>query len=295
MAKPKNDEQNAETPVVEEKKNVPAVPGQPKTGSAVQSYDYGQDTGAGTENVTGDEFQIPFLRILQALSPQCRPVAAGGLAGAKPGMIFNAGTGEMFDGEKGIPFLPVHRDHNFVEFYPRPPEGPGGFVGLHAPDAPKIVQLRAKHGKFGKLPSEDDKGDTTEIGEAYYLYGLVGLAMPAMVLVPFASTQIKKYKNFMARIIGIKYEGPDGKPVSPPLWAHRWNLTTVYETKGTNNFYGWSLTMAGDTAAEARLATNDPLYVQGREFYNLIKTGQAKADYAKAAASAEQGEEEIPM
>lgn len=249
---------------------------QPETGqvpgSELTIYDPGRDAGAGMENISRDEYAIPFIRVLDAKSPQCKPVAAGGVPGAKAGSIFNVSTGEVYDGEKGIEFIPVHRDHNFGEWIPRDESGGGGgFVGIRAHDDPLVLELRAKNGQFGKLPTSDGH----ELVEAFYIYGLLvadGMASP--VLISFTSTQIKKYKNFMTRVMGIQYQGPQGM-VRPPMWAHRWRLTTGYESKGTFSWYGWKIALVEEPPIKSRLKLNDPLYVQGRELYETIKSGRA--------------------
>ena len=47
------------------------------------------DIGSGFEEVTSSDIQIPFLRIIQALSPQLKKSDAGFIQGASSGDIFN--------------------------------------------------------------------------------------------------------------------------------------------------------------------------------------------------------------
>lgn len=278
-----------------------------ETSSQLATVDFGDDAGLGMEDVGRDEFIIPFLRVLQTNSPQVEDQAQGGLAGAKPGMVVNLGTNELLDGRTGFTFIPVHRDHNFVEFIPR--NLGGGFVGIHDVDDPTVLQLRAEQGAFGKLFTSDKKtneglpAEGTEIGEQFYLYGLVvdDSGFVGRVVIAFGSTQIKKYKGFIGRVDNIRYIGPDGNPVKPPLWAHRWRFTTVPESNKKGKFYGWAIGLAerNDDGTEcpsvkSLVKRSDPLYTQGREFYDLIKGGGAKVDYAKAAEAEAEGEE-IPM
>jgi len=271
------------------------LPPTPQAGQEVTVYDPGSDAGAGMENVTRDEYAIPFIRILDAKSPQVSPPAAGGIPGAKPGSIFNVSTNEVYDGDKGVEFIPVHRDHHFVEWIPKKEDGSGGgFVGIRAVDDPLVTELRAKHGQFGKLPTSDGH----ELAETYYLYGLLvveGMATP--VLIGFSSTQIKKYRNFITRVMGITYQGektaanPNGI-IRPPMWAHRWRFQTVFEKKGTFSWYGWRIGLVEDPPLKSRLKTTDPFYIQGRELYNTIKEGRVvvKHDTEKQPV-----DEEIPF
>lgn len=271
-----------------------------KAGTELAVVDFGDDAGKGMENVGHEEFRVPFLRVLQSNSPQCKPPTAGGLAGAKAGMIINLATNDLYDGEAGLIFVPTSRAHNFVEYVPR--DSGGGFVGIHEANEPLILELRAKHGKFGKLITNDGN----EIVETFYLYG-IAIAPDSTIfrcLVAFASTQIKKYQNFITRYMNIKYPMADGQMVLPPLWAHRWNLGTAYEKNKKGEFFGWRLRMAelnpDGTEAPARkslMNKNGALYVAGREFYQMIETGTAKADFQQNAAVREPGDDtdEVPM
>jgi hypothetical protein len=183
-----------------------------------------------------------------------------------------------------------------VEWIPKNPDGSGGgFVGIRAEDDPLVLELRQKHGQFGKLPTSDGH----ELAETYYLYGLLvvdGMASPA--LVGFSSTQIKKYRNFITRIMGITYQGektqanPSGV-IRPPMWAHRWRLTTVFEKKATFSWYGWRIGLVEDPPIKSRLKITDPLYVQARELYQIIKEGRATVKHD--AAGQDKPDEEIPF
>lgn len=280
--------------------------------TALTVVDFGDDAGKGMENVSADEFRIPFLRVLDAKSPQVRPQNMGGIPGAKAGDIYNTATGEVWDGAKGFVWIPCYRDHNFIEWIPKNDDGTGGgFVGVHKPEEQIVGQLRSQHGRFGKLPMENGN----QLAETFYLYGL---AMPTLddppirAMIAFASTQIPKYQNFVGRYQNIKYQTPNNGPlVLPPLWAHRWRLTTGMEVKGTMSWYGWkiSLDARDDNGVELRpvaslLKRTDMLYVQGKEFYELIQAGKVAVNYSNATGtepdkgdtnSAQQGSDDIPM
>lgn len=269
----------------------------PKTGTDVAIYDPGSDAGAGMEDVGREEYAIPFLYVLDPKSPQCKPVSAGGVPGAKGGMLFNTAMMELFDGEKGAPFIPVHRDHNYGEWIPKNPDGSGGgFVGIRAADDPLVIELKGRHGAFKRLPTSDGH----ELVETFYLYGLTvtdGLGSP--VLLPFKSTGIGAYKNFMTRAMGIQYQGANGM-VRPPMWAHLWRVGTAWREpkgQGQSGWYVPKLWLDKGTPLESRLKLTDPLYVQGRELYNSIKAGRVVVKHEDQGGGRQPGEdgEEIPM
>ena len=69
---------------------------------------FGNDLQKGFENMTQEDMALPFIRILGQLSPQVTEGDAKFVEGAKPGMIYNTVTNDLFDGKKGIKVIPCY-------------------------------------------------------------------------------------------------------------------------------------------------------------------------------------------
>lgn len=271
-----------------------------QTGSAMQVVDFGDDAGSGLEHVDRSELRIPFLIQFQPLSPQVKPVSAGGIPGAKPGMLLNGGTGDMFDiNDRALPFLPVFRDHKFLEFTPR--NLGGGFVAMYEPNDELIIKLRSEQSKFGRLVHNNTKGrndkgellDGTEIIESFSLFGIFDpYGNPFRGVLPFKSTQIKKYQNFMGRVTSIKYGNPKSTeaaplpPVTPPMWAHVWDIKSVFEQNSKGEFYGLNLTLHAkkedgteESPIKSLVPRSDALYTEAKAFFEMLRDGKAEADF----------------
>lgn len=312
-------QKNEEVKKDEEVKNLPA---EQSTGTAIQTYDFGEDAGAGLEGVSSAELKIPFLNLLQPLSPQVKPVAAGGMPGAKAGMLLNGATGELYAiDEVPMEFIPVFRDHKFLEFTPRA-QG-GGLVAVYEPADPLVLKLQTEHGKFGRLPrnvtKRNDKGealDGTEITEVFSLFGIFkdpSSGQRFRAVLSFKSTQIKKYQGFMGRVTNFKYPNPkstENAPlpeVTPPMWAHRWSLKTAFEGNKKGDFYGYNLTLSAkredgseDAYQKSLIPVSDPLYQDAKAFHKMLKEGKASADISTDKSGADEGvgsrhESEPPM
>jgi hypothetical protein len=310
-----------------------------------QVMDYGRDAGIGVESVGADELKIPILRILQGLSPQVKPPAAGGIAGATVGMIFNTATKEMWDvseASRQLLTIPVFRDHNVLEYIPR--DLGGGFVAMHDAGYELLDLVRAVNGRFAKQPvlahaaweemfksmararklpkgvsanaipvggrpmkwedatalyREINPKGGTELVDTFYLYMLLQTpdGMLQRDVVTFSSTQIDTYTSFMTRYTGLRYPNSQKQMIQPPLWAHRLRLGTVYTKKKKGEFYGWLLRLDTEPPLSSRMRLDDPLYKMAREFYDLMKSGAAKADVAAdiATGGAAEEDEEIPF
>ena len=84
-----------------------------------------QDAGQGLEGADKDSFAIPYLVVLQPMSP---PVAEGTLEGAKPGLFLNSVTQELLT---EIDLVPVAFQRRFLLWAPR--KLGGGFKGEFSP------------------------------------------------------------------------------------------------------------------------------------------------------------------
>ena len=60
------------------------------------------DDAKGFDNMTQDDLALPFVRILGQLSPQVTMGDSKYIENAKPGMIYNTVTSELYDGNSII-------------------------------------------------------------------------------------------------------------------------------------------------------------------------------------------------
>ena len=74
-----------------------------------------EDLNLGFEEVTSSDIQIPFLRIIQALSPQIKKSDSEFIEGASQGDIFNTVTHSTWSGDEGIVVIPVYFQTKFLE------------------------------------------------------------------------------------------------------------------------------------------------------------------------------------
>jgi hypothetical protein len=263
-------DRNEEQQVDSSTTNLPAV------------IDYGDYEGAGSENVGADDFVIPLVRILHYQCPEILPASQGGVDGARPGMILNTATREVFDAAVGIPFIPCDYKRDYVEWIPRrnPDTGEtqsGGFVGRRSVDDPMVLALKEEHGDFKPLPTPEGH----ELVETRYLYSLLlHDGTFDQVIIPFSSTKIQCVKRFWGKYTNIKYPNSKGVRVRPPLWAHQWRLKTLSNPKakqGQAHFiYEIVLDKPGDSI-RSRLDRTDPMYQEGIDFFEMIRAGTVRA------------------
>ena len=237
-------------------------------------YDYGDEAGAGFEGAAKADYLTPILDIVQDMSKEVKKHL---IANVKAGDIILRALGEIYDGAKGVVFIPVAREKCFMVWKPR--DGGGGLVGrLEETDAIAVKLKAAK--PFGKIVMADGN----ELVETYNMFGLIVTEGGAMrVAVPFVSTKIGNYRGLMTKAQSILVPGPGGKKVIPPLFSHRYLLKTVLREKGDQSWYTYGqIGFDGLTALDARLDPRGALYEDARAFHQQIKAGQVQVDTAGA-------------
>ena len=262
-------------------------------GGAIAAYDYGTEAGAGFEGTKGTDLSIPFLAILQSNSPQ---VEADDPKGAKAGMLFNTVTRELMDGEKGLVFLPVHKDYAFVEWIPRTKGG--GFVAMHDPAGTEVAEAQAKFAqanngkKFGKLTIGDN-----DLVETFYVYGLIldeaGKSTLGFGVISFTSTKIKPQKDWFTSMYMLK-----GRP---PLFANRARIRTFKDKNEKGTFFNFRIDPFRENFAASLINPKEEaeLLKEAKDFRDMVMKGVAKADFgsqnAAAGANGDAGEGAAPF
>lgn len=245
---------------VEEKKDAPVA----------TVADFGDDAGVGFEHATADDYAIPFLQVLQGLSPQVKRSDGAYIDGAQEGMIFNTVTQQVIDTEKvELVVIACAYKHSFVEWRVR--EKGGGFVAEHAvaPDVPLVRDDKSRD----IMPNGNQLNDT----RTFYVMVLDENGNPGPAVLSMTSTQIKKARQWLMQQNLLKLNGAKG-PYTPPMFASKWRVTTVPESNEKGSWYGWKFEHLGYLGGPA-----DPLYVAARDFHKAVGTGKVSADMARSA------------
>jgi len=244
--------------------------------------DLNEDAGQGFENTDKDSFAIPFLRILQGLSPQCNKANPDYIKGAEQGNLFNTVTKEVLDVESNpIKILVCHYDRKFTEWAPNR----GGFRGEHSPTATILQKAVEKIDDEGKrilvLPNGNSVQDTR------YHFCLVveedGNTNP--VLICMASSGIKKSKRLLTELNAIKLRNGEGKLFTPPMFLTLVDVTTVAESNDSGDWFNWETTISRqlDITAEE----DAELYMQAKAFRDSIAKGNVKVRHDDEETTAE--------
>lgn len=276
------------TPVVEKEPAVnAAVVLASQNAMTTTTVNFEEDAGKGMENLDRDSIAIPFLAVLQKNSPQCDPDAGEYMPEAKPGMLYNTVTRELFDGKDGgVEFVPCFYERKWLRWTPR--EKGGGFKGELS--AAAVASMRGS-GKLieqeNRLYVADDAGNVNpkindKVADTRVHYVLIinrrrGISQPAVI--SLASTQIKKSKALNALLDDVRFTRADGSNYKPATWANVVRMTTIPESNEKGSWSGAMFTVVGRNEDAA-------LYSEARKFNGLVASGAQQANFESAAAAA---------
>lgn len=247
----------------------------------IASYDYGDDAAdagqvaPGYEGQTNEDTSLPFIKFCQSGTPE---VTDGSHEGLAAGMWLNGVTGRIFKNPKGLLIIPCSTRHEYIEYIPR--DAGGGFVARYAIDDPVVAEAKKNSKSFGEYFV-----GTNELVETFNVFGVAceeDEPVPlGMCVVPFKSSMIKAYKNWMTQIrqhtITI-----NGKKKMPPMFAHLARLTSE-GVKKDNYFYHRPIytPAINGSVAQSLLDPTDERFQMAKMCKDLVDSGVAKVNYEK--------------
>ena len=211
-----------------------------------------------------DEMQIPFIRALQALSPQLNKKKPEYIDGAEQGDLFNTVTGQVWKGEEGVTIIPCYQVTKYLEFTPR--DMGGGFRGEISPTNP-VLQQTTRQGSKELLPT----GKELVKSDQHYCLVLDGEGSFQPAVIDMKSTQLKVSRRWKTQIAMQKIKHPKtGQMITPPLFATEWKITTVEESNDQGSWFNPSVEKVG-------LVGERDLMLEAKAFRDSVAAGDAKA------------------
>lgn len=269
-----------------EAKQPPAAAAQPpavQQGGAVANAapDYEADAGKGMEGVDKDSQAIPFLTILQPLSPI---VVDSKVEGAKAGLLANSVTNELF-GESAY-IIPCAFQRRFIRWAAR--DTGGGFKGEFTPQA--VQELRAA-GKVkevdGRLYFPEQDGSVNEkrsdrCSDTRNHFCILVRKPEDVVGIPIlfsvTSTGIKTSKQFISRIDAIKMKRSDGSEFPAPSFSHMYKVSTLKKTNDKGTWWMPQIDMVGQIK-------NGGLYALAKAFHDQVVSGKVDVAHDSVAGN----------
>lgn len=202
--------------------------------AGIDMEDLLKDSGAGVSGMGMDDVAVPYLYILQQMSPQVDPDNDAYVEGAKPGMFYNNVNEEIYEGrENGIIVIPCAYERKYVEWVDR--DSGGGYVADHDIDSGILSECTPNEKGIPVL-----KNGHLIIETAYhYVYmknPLTGVWEE--IIIPMKSTMLKKSRRWNKTLMATLIPGTTNQA---PRWLYPYRLRTVKETKNNNTWSNYDI------------------------------------------------------
>jgi len=233
---------------------------------AIMGAEFEQEADGGYEETDRDSYAIPFIKILQKMSPEVDEESGQYVEGARPGMFYNSATGKLADGKTGIIIIPVHFRRRFLHWADR--EMGGGYKGDYSVTEAEQMKRGTIRGKSGR----DEFGDGTYLADTREHYVMwVDDDDSQLGVISMSSTQIKKSKKWLNQMDAVRLTNSKGIKYRPPSWARLWRATSVAEKNDQGSWYGWVL--------EPFAWEDNPARFQVcKQMHNAITSGELKRE-----------------
>lgn len=232
------------------------------------------------------EMQIPFVRLLQPMSPQLNKKKPEYIEGASSSDIFNNVTAQYWDGEAGIRVIPCYQTTKYLEFVPL--EMGGGFRG-EIPANDPILQRTTRSGAKEILPT----GNELVKSDQHFCLIVDEDGSTQPVVIDMKSTMLKVSRRWKTQIAMQKLKHPKtGQMITPPVFATMWKLRSVEESNDKGSWANWTIEKIG-------LVEDRDVMMEAKTFRESVAAGELKAaandGQEQAGSSRVDDDSEIPF
>jgi hypothetical protein len=194
------------------------------------------DAAEETPDIGKEDMQIPFLRILQALSPQVDQDRGEYIDGARSGLIFNTSTNEIME---DVLVLPIAYSRRHLEWRPR--EAGGGLVMDHGPDESILDRCT-----FVKDTGQHFTPDGNEIivNGTWYVFILDAEGnYQGEAIIAMSKSQLRASRQWQSLRVSERIPDPRNPAVTKvaPYFYRSYKLSTLRRSNDNGSWYVWKV------------------------------------------------------
>jgi len=233
------------------------------------------------ETMTKDDMSIPFLQILQSLSPQCTRGEPEYIKGAEPSDLLNTVTQTIIktrddddNAIAGCKILPIYYKRSFIEWVPRA-KGGGIVQEYSVEEGLSIITARNETNQdiIQQGSPLGTPGNQLNDTHTHFVFLLNEDGTFEPMILTMASTQIKPSKDLNNMV--SKQVLPDGRKA--PRFFGIYDVTTQRRSNDQGSWYIWKFERSGDVLTANRM----DIFREAKKFVEGIQAGEHKADYSK--------------
>lgn len=234
---------------------------EPNTALDIPFDDLEKDAGIGGK-VSLRDISVPYLYILQGLSPQVQPASPKFIRGAGVSMLYLTVFDELYEGDKGLDIVPCYYERVINEWTPRAKGG--GLITTHNPESDILSKAKATD---PNKPAELYLPNGNLVVETAYHYILTARPNKGLqqTVFPLKSTALKHSRKWNSNISTMLIPN---SAKQAPRFLFKWKLTSMAETKLDNIWYSPSFKLGEMVDKET--------YYMAREYAKMAATGMLR-------------------
>ena len=238
--------------------------GKAKPPAIVTTDLFSQDAGMGVQDLKTEDLAIPFLKVLQKMSPELDDLDV------RAGDIFNTVTKEGISGKDGVRVIPCAYRLEYIEWEPRG-TGSGAPVNIYV--AGESIP-ETQRGEDNKDYLVDGNGRYLERTAQHYVLVMDSDGMTQQALISMKATQFKKSKQWNSALKSLKMKDNNGRLFTPARFSHIWLLKSVAEENKNGSWHGWEISKDSQIEDLA-------LYQEAKLFAESISAGQVNVQHTR--------------
>jgi len=239
--------------------------------------------GTGLEEAQSGDYAIPFLRILQSMSPQLKKSDGKYIAGAEEGNFFNTVSESVYDGTEGVLIVPCAYKKKYIEWVTR--ENGGGFVS-DAHDASSLKSCKKDDSGRFIMENGNQLAETAE----YYCILVEDENSPEQVLLSLTSSQLGFSRRWNTMLNNARVLNKAGDAVQAPMFSFTYRLKTIPQSNDQYSWMGLSIDKEGQTSM--------PLATAALDFMKAARQGTVQVQQEQESVSTtteEEDEVDVPF
>lgn len=215
--------------------------------------DYIKDEQRGSENVGQEDIIIPRLEVIQALSPQVKPGDPKYNESARPGMLVNSVSGQLYGHE--VIIVPIIYTKQWLVWMKRKDKNgkglPGGFFGAFNTPEEADRRMEQEGGEANNIEVID-----TPQHLCLLLDYNTGRSEEIMISMPRTKAKISRQWNSLVRMAG------------GDRFARAYRIGTAMEkNKNGEDYLNFTVAQLG--------FPNKAIYTKAEELYKLMEAGRS--------------------
>jgi hypothetical protein len=227
-----------------------------------------EHAGLGNEEVRIDDAATPFIRILQANSPECKRSDAKYIPGAQEGMFYHTLHKLVLPADPPLLLVNCFFEPLLIEWTPR--EKGGGMARVYDGNDPiikKVTQVKDQEGRTRNvLPNGNH---LVETAQHYNLWLNRDQNRWEHVVLGLSSSQLKHSRALNALLLNEKvFDRRSGALVPAPRFSRFVTATTKVETKDKNSWFGYDFNLGPRITA--------PVVPDAIAFAKLLQSGKRR-------------------